>query len=695
MLICIDNSKYQLSNNHSPSHLQQQAGLFEALGVVSTASTDRKHNQHGYATPALSPPHTTASADKPRNTKAKVASVPALTSEQNLQSWSNDDTTAAPARRRSHAAKSVAFSLARNTFRCLPSSSGKAWKKLEVDFARLDLTSPAARAYGAYYLHSTKGKTAVTFLSDAGALSTTNSTRRRRKTSNTNSCSSGFSGKDSAISLDSSADADVAHGADADALLRQQALARAPGPSVLKPSTHDIKLYVNHEAIRRADDETERMSVSEMERAASADRHWFKSWFVQCETRRLHTPDAAATKHPLVSNLKQNAHKMLKKMAMSNSSRNRHGHGKLLIVKGTYVTMNGVQYVRTQNGKLLKHEPHTMKVIQNRHVTLSVCRFGTHCLNIHDPQRVIMCRYFLRGKCQDPMCTRSHTPSPYRSPLCSHFEAGNCTRTACPFLHVKLPASAPTCLDFLRDGFCPNGAACTSRHALECPEWTEYGLCPNAKCPHLHVRRRPSSAGSSRSLNPGQKREDAAPLVVSPSDQHRPNFTRRDDDYIPLDDSDGDDGDSVGGEGDTLNSTGEDACQGDRAAEASVALGSSYIEIDGSDSEDDQDEDDLLRIFDGSDIVSFSPDLVSSPRQPQKRPRDDDVVETAVDSKRSRQEHAPSPFRPRFGLQSPSSSPHGPPVVACPISSEDGDGFILLEDDDDDDEDDDKDDGDE
>ena len=40
-----------------------------------------------------------------------------------------------------------------------------------------------------------------------------------------------------------------------------------------------------------------------------------------------------------------------------------------------------------------------------------------------------------------------------------------CSKDPCPYLHVKLNDDAAICEAFARDGYCPDGAACTKKHA--------------------------------------------------------------------------------------------------------------------------------------------------------------------------------------------------------------------------------------
>ncbi|SCZ98532.1 BZ3500_MvSof-1268-A1-R1_Chr3-1g05446 [Microbotryum saponariae] len=122
------------------------------------------------------------------------------------------------------------------------------------------------------------------------------------------------------------------------------------------------------------------------------------------------------------------------------------------------------------------------------------CTNGLRCRYIHDSHRVSICPNFLRSKCafDSSTCTLSHEPNAHRSPHCIHHP--HCTRRPnCPFSHIDgLPALSEStiCRPFVEYGWCELGEKCRSRHANECPRFSETGVCEEKGCRLPHVLRR-------------------------------------------------------------------------------------------------------------------------------------------------------------------------------------------------------------
>ncbi|SCV74394.1 BQ2448_6826 [Microbotryum intermedium] len=138
------------------------------------------------------------------------------------------------------------------------------------------------------------------------------------------------------------------------------------------------------------------------------------------------------------------------------------------------------------------------------------CTNGLRCRYIHDSHRVSICPNFLRSKCPLPSstCALSHEPNAHRSPHCIHHP--HCTRRPnCPFSHIDAlpPLSESTiCRPFVEYGWCELGEKCRSRHANECPRFSETGVCEEKGCRLPHVLRRRNDA---KSADRAKKKDEA------------------------------------------------------------------------------------------------------------------------------------------------------------------------------------------
>ncbi|KAH6898571.1 hypothetical protein B0T10DRAFT_473052 [Thelonectria olida] len=122
---------------------------------------------------------------------------------------------------------------------------------------------------------------------------------------------------------------------------------------------------------------------------------------------------------------------------------------------------------------------------------LGSCRKGPRCRYLHDPNKVAICKDFLKeGKCANgECCDLSHELTPERTPNCVHFAKGNCTKSDCPYTHSRASPSAPVCRAFGFNGYCEKGADCTDRHVFECPDFSNTGKCKVKGCKLLHRER--------------------------------------------------------------------------------------------------------------------------------------------------------------------------------------------------------------
>ncbi|KAJ3196252.1 Type I HSP40 co-chaperone [Irineochytrium annulatum] len=130
-----------------------------------------------------------------------------------------------------------------------------------------------------------------------------------------------------------------------------------------------------------------------------------------------------------------------------------------------------------------------------------LCKKGTRCPFIHDPERRAVCKSFIAGNCMDTQCPLSHTPSDKTMPTCQHFERGLCTKINCRYVHVKHDRSAGICIAFAREGYCAQGISCDRRHVFQCPDFCSTGVCNVKGCrlPHVTPRQpQPRKEGESR-----------------------------------------------------------------------------------------------------------------------------------------------------------------------------------------------------
>lgn len=121
---------------------------------------------------------------------------------------------------------------------------------------------------------------------------------------------------------------------------------------------------------------------------------------------------------------------------------------------------------------------------------LGSCSKGPRCRYIHNPSKVAACKDFLlKGTCPSgDSCDLSHDLIPERTPACLHFAKGNCSNANCRYAHVKVSPTAPVCRAFGIYGYCEKGASCDQRHANECPDFSNTGICTTKGCrlPHRH-----------------------------------------------------------------------------------------------------------------------------------------------------------------------------------------------------------------
>ncbi|OAA35321.1 CCCH zinc finger protein [Beauveria brongniartii RCEF 3172] len=147
----------------------------------------------------------------------------------------------------------------------------------------------------------------------------------------------------------------------------------------------------------------------------------------------------------------------------------------------------GVRFHRTKTGNLVAHRvvkdhrrPGAVKKVDEPcqiFSTTGSCSKGPSCRYQHDPNKVAVCKDFLKeGRCiNGEHCDLSHELTMERVPNCLHFAKGNCSNPNCQYSHSAALPTAPVCEDFGYRGYCGKGGECTERHVYECPAFSNTG----------------------------------------------------------------------------------------------------------------------------------------------------------------------------------------------------------------------------
>ncbi|KAK4230973.1 hypothetical protein QBC38DRAFT_276116 [Podospora fimiseda] len=183
-------------------------------------------------------------------------------------------------------------------------------------------------------------------------------------------------------------------------------------------------------------------------------------------------------------------------------------------------TIGGVKFYRSKNGNLYRHgivkaqrQSGAVKKVNipcNQFSMTGSCAKGPRCRYVHDPHKVAICKDYLLGSCPSGEdCDLSHDPTPERTPTCLHFGRDSCNKNDCKYAHVKVSPGAPVCHAFGRYGYCDKGANCTDRHAFECPDFSNTGVCKvkGCKLPHRErasVLRKATLSASNNSSSGGE-----------------------------------------------------------------------------------------------------------------------------------------------------------------------------------------------
>ncbi|KAH9908727.1 hypothetical protein F4778DRAFT_718444 [Xylariomycetidae sp. FL2044] len=164
-------------------------------------------------------------------------------------------------------------------------------------------------------------------------------------------------------------------------------------------------------------------------------------------------------------------------------------------------SIGGVKFHRTKNGNLVRHGivkaqrlAGGVKKVNEQCKAFSwtgSCPKGPACRYIHDASKTAVCRdWLLKGNCpRGDACDLAHETTVERTPLCLHFAKGNCNNPSCSYVHVEHSPTDPVCREFGIYGYCDKGAGCPHRHVLECPDFSNTGVCKLKGCKRLHIER--------------------------------------------------------------------------------------------------------------------------------------------------------------------------------------------------------------
>jgi len=179
----------------------------------------------------------------------------------------------------------------------------------------------------------------------------------------------------------------------------------------------------------------------------------------------------------------------------------------------TRIDIGGETYIQTRPGVLVRSLTNQLRNLANRVINRSLFRLrasaekkqqyclfynkfgkcnnkekGT-CPYIHDPDKIAVCKRFLRGECAVERCPFAHTKCRAKMPVCTFFLRGRCNNDSCNYRHVNVNPKADICLDFAK-GYCPLGEECKKWHTSVCPQFELTGSCDKAdKCPLKHRQR--------------------------------------------------------------------------------------------------------------------------------------------------------------------------------------------------------------
>ncbi|ROV97927.1 hypothetical protein VSDG_04824 [Cytospora chrysosperma] len=143
--------------------------------------------------------------------------------------------------------------------------------------------------------------------------------------------------------------------------------------------------------------------------------------------------------------------------------------------------VGGVKFYRSKNGNMYRQaivkaqryvarsgDAHMLTTATSRRSAAVNKVNGPMCRFTHDPAKVSACKDLLqKGSCvAGDQCDLSHDLIPERTPHC-----------------------APVCRSFGFYGYCDKGISCPDRHAFECPDFSNTGICNTKGCKLPHRER--------------------------------------------------------------------------------------------------------------------------------------------------------------------------------------------------------------
>ncbi|KAG0251865.1 hypothetical protein BG011_007346 [Mortierella polycephala] len=188
------------------------------------------------------------------------------------------------------------------------------------------------------------------------------------------------------------------------------------------------------------------------------------------------------------------------------------------------ISMNGVVFVRTNNGNLIRATLVKQKLAAQaaqrarpqRLATMRkpvYCRFFTRfgkcpnvrCTFIHSRDHRTICKKFLRGICSATAntCILSHKTCANNTPPCVYFQRVACNKEGCLYPHIRINPQAPICRPFATGGWCEAGIECKDRHVWICPDFGTPEGCKK-RCGLAHV----ANGGIKPKRNAGEMEEE-------------------------------------------------------------------------------------------------------------------------------------------------------------------------------------------
>ena len=123
----------------------------------------------------------------------------------------------------------------------------------------------------------------------------------------------------------------------------------------------------------------------------------------------------------------------------------------------------------------------------------------SRCPYNHDPEKVAICKQFLKGSCSNLDCRLTHKVISEQFPDCLNFLLGFCTLEGCPYRHVNVSPNTPICDGFLKE-FLLMVISVIKRHTYVCAQYASTGYCSErSTCKLQHPKKKIKSKPPSNS----------------------------------------------------------------------------------------------------------------------------------------------------------------------------------------------------